>query len=128
MTTFLKKNLTSNTVIKVISFIIGYGVWSFFGNARIIQKEVHVPICFYNENPEYAIQSPESIAVLVEGKRSDIYQLDLKQLAVHIDAASLKNGINLLAVTEKQLFLPDTCKVVYSTPLPMMIELHTTQG
>lgn len=124
MITLLKNTILNNLTIKIFSLIIGYCLWSFLGSIYLQTNTVHVPVCFYNVagNREISAQ-PESIAIQIRGRRSDIKQCS--DLAIHINAESLTLGQHKITPLEAQLFLPKTVTMVCYKPL--IISLTVTE-
>lgn len=118
----IKNLLLSNCNLKLISLVIGYGLWFLYSQSTTIQLDYTIPVCFYAANQEIS-SAPESVVVTLQAKRSDILQCDLTNLAVHINSTKLKPGNNLIAVNEKTLFLPESIKMVYCKPQPLEIKL-----
>lgn len=102
----IKNALLSNIFLKSSSIIIGYLFWLLISDAYITNIWVEVPLCFYNNDQNIAIEAPEKIYVQLKGKRSRLYNLDKKSLAIHINAQDLKPALNSCKLTADHLFLP----------------------
>lgn len=112
----IKSLLTNKLSINVISLIMAYCVWSFMAENQTVQKNISVPVCLYNCQDLSDIDFPEKIMITLEGKRAALASLDYKQLAVHLDGELLTNGPNGITLSEKNLFLPTTIKLVNYKP------------
>lgn len=84
------------------------------GDAHKIEISMRAPISFYNEQG-LEIEAPESVGVTIFAKRKLLGQLT-RDLAVHIDAQTLHEGENKIAVSEKNLLLPSTVKLLNCYP------------
>ena len=73
----------------------------------MVTLQVTVPLCFSEGERSYAIQAPEKVAITIKGKRSDIYALDKKSLAAHINIAMLLPGKHGIVLTEQHFFLTE---------------------
>lgn len=83
--------------------------------------QVTVPLCFSEFEQSYAIQAPEKIAITVKGKRSDIYALDKKSLAAHINVSKLLPGKHGIMLTEQHFFLPKNIVLTHYKPSNLCI-------
>jgi len=78
-------------------------------------------LCFYNTEQQQ-IQAPETIQVELQGKRSDLLLLDLRALAVHINAHLLTEPLQTITISKKNLFLPDSINLVHYVPSNVTIQ------
>ncbi len=124
MQELLKKHLFNNASIKALSFIFGFLVWVLLSQSYQTTLWLKVPLCFYNQQGK-TIQAPEMISVQLQGTRADLLLLDLKQLAVHVDAHQLTQPIQSVAINSHNLFLPDSIKLVHYTPSNITITLQS---
>lgn len=127
MTSPAKKTIWSNTPLKIISLLLGYTFWYIFGSSHISSAWITVPVCFYNIPQQISLNGPESIALKIAGKRSELRALDLDNLAIHINAECLTIGKNSLTLTEQSLFLPESIKLVHYSPSNPIVELVPKQ-
>ena len=105
-----KTLVTNNLTLKVISLIMGFTFWFVWSDKQPTSCRVDVPLCVYNvpENAEF--QAPETVKIQLSGKLKDLYDLDLDNLAVHIDGSTLHQGNNQCIVKNEQLLMPDDVK------------------
>lgn len=126
MTSPTKKTMWRNTSLKFTAFLLGYTFWYVFGQSHTSTAWITLPLCFYNVPKQTMIKGPETMALKIIGKRSDLRLLDIDTLAIHINAEELTHGKNLVTITEKSIFLPESIKLVdYSLSNPT-IELIST--
>lgn len=125
MTSPTKKILWHNAPLKVISLILGYTFWYIFGHSHVTTAWVTVPLYFYNVPPATTIKAPETLFIKIAGKRSELRALDFEHLAIHIDAQTLQEGPNRLAISDARLFLPDTIKLIHYSPSNPTAEVTT---
>ncbi len=118
-----KRHIWNNIPLKVISLTLGYTFWYIFSSSHVGSLWVTVPLTFYNIPTTHSIVGPETVTVRIAGKRSEIRTLDFENIAIYVDAQSLKKGRNCLAITEEQLFLPSSIKLVHYCPSNPIIEL-----
>lgn len=119
----IKKHIQSNAMLKVVSFIIGYGLWNILSASHVYNISINAPICFYHEPTAYEIDAPASITLELQGKKNILHSINKKTLAVHIDASRLHSGPNQLIIDHTTLFLPKTINVVHYTPANIVITL-----
>lgn len=106
---------------KIAALILGYTLWIFIANYQWISHEYTVPVCFYQTH-ERTIQAPETIQIKVTGPRSHMHYLNHRQLAIHVDLSSYKDGDHEILLDEANLFLPEPLKLVEL--IPSVISLH----
>lgn len=122
----IHKIVLNNLTLKIVAFIIAYGCWSLLNQSRIVQIETNVPLCFYNGKTTDTISAPETIAITLAGKATDMRSLNFEQIACHINMAELHAGDNPLRVTKETLFLPESINLVHYYPSNGCIIMHTT--
>ncbi|HEB41563.1 MAG TPA: hypothetical protein ENI08_00915 [Candidatus Dependentiae bacterium] len=120
----LKKTLYSNAPLKAIALILGYSFWYILSHGHTTAIWLDVPLSFYAIPPHLILHAPDTVAINLAGKRTDLYNLDKNQLAVHVDAHELFPGYNNLSITAETLFLPDTIKLVHYKPSNILIEVQ----
>lgn len=121
----LMKKIMHNAPLKVFSLILGYTFWYIFSHGQTITIEHTIPLCFYNIPKEGTLKSPETINVHLQGKRNLLSGLNMKKLAVHVDAQTLHAGNNQVVISaKKNLFLPEHIKLIHYTPAQLEAVLH----
>lgn len=118
-----KRVAWSSVPLKLISLILGYSFWYAFSHSHTTSMWVSVPVTFYNLPKHCSVIGPETIALKITGRRSDIRCLDFEHLALTVNAEHLKKGKNLLNVDEEQLLLPHSIKLLHYNPSNPIIEL-----
>lgn len=121
----IKNLLLNNIVLKVISSIIGITFWFIISQSHTMQLHLQIPVSFYNQRADVAIDAPETIQVTLRGLRANLQLLDLESLAVHIDAHTLLEGPNAMIVNHATLFLPEHINVVHYSPLNSVINVQS---
>ncbi len=116
----LKKLVTTSSVVKITSCIIGFCFWFILSDFRAIEITYTVPISFYNDE-HYSIEAPETITVQLKGHKTDFYAADLTSLTAIVDLKQLHEGTNHIILTEENLFLPPEIKLVHYTPLNIVV-------
>ncbi len=125
ITSTLHKSLRSNVTLKTLSLIFGFVVWCMLSEYQTITLEQTIPVCFYNAD-NLTITANEEIQVTLSGKRSTIYWFDKEQLALHIDAHTLHMGHNIISITPKAIFLPETIKLIDYSPSALAVTVEQT--
>lgn len=111
----LRKALTSNYVHKVCSLIIGIAIWGVVSSMHEDRLTLEIPLCFYTTKNTAAPMphAPSKIIVTLQGKRAVLKQFTgNKSLAAHVDIAKIGNSGMIPQITDKNLLLPKTIKVV----------------
>lgn len=121
-----KTLITNNLTLKVISLIMGFTFWFVWSDKQPTSCRVDVPLCVYNVPEHAAFQAPETVKVELCGKLKDLYDLDLDNLAIHIDGSTLHEGNNQCIVKNEQLLIPDDVKMTHCAPSNIMISYNET--
>lgn len=116
--------ITSNLTLKVLSLIMGYTFWFTWSQTQTTSYKLNVPLCVYNVPDTAQFTAPETVKVQISGKLQDLYDLDLDNLAVHIDGATLHEGNNQCVVQNEQLFVPDAIKMTHCAPSNILISYN----
>lgn len=119
----IKNLFLSNAPLKVISFILGYSSWYLLGTAHTHTIWKTIPLSFYDVPQQHTVNAPESVTILLSGKRAHLRNLNEKHLAAHINGHDLKQGTHPITLTTQELFLPDSIKLVHYTPTTILIEV-----
>lgn len=114
-----KSHPLNNLSLKILALVFGYTLWKSMSEAHKVEVSMRAPISFYNEHG-LVIDCPESVAVTLFAKRHAISQLT-RDIALHIDANTLEEGENSIAINEKNLLLPDTVKLLNCTPQRLLV-------
>lgn len=120
-----KNNLVRNIPHKIFALVIGYHLWLMVSSLVPAHRWLEVPLCFYATPQDITIQAPETIRLALAGSRTDLYHLDTKILAVHIDSHALTPGSHTLTLSQEQLLLPRTVHVAHWSPSNMEIIAYT---
>lgn len=124
MTSLVTKILKANTSLKIASLIMGYLMWSFVGQYYPIQVSLAIPLAFYSIPDAFTIDAPDTINIMLSGKRMFFDQLSLADLSAHIHAGKFREGTHALSISADTLFLPPGISVVHYTPSPLVINVH----
>lgn len=115
------KILQNNHFLKAIAFIIGSLLWSIMSESHRSHITLPIPLYVYNHASGMKIDGPESITVTLAGPRIALRKLDYTQLGAHVDANLLHAGKNTIALTARDLLLPDDIILVKYTPVHLML-------
>lgn len=115
----MKNSLT----LKLLSLFAGIGLWSVIGKIHTTTRTLQVPVTFYG--PQKNMEAPEYVTVLLAGKRADLYAIDTKSLALHINTDDLVCGENVLMPSTEQLFLPAQIKLVHWKPINAVVTVRS---
>lgn len=116
-----------NAPLKIVSLMLGYGFWHLFGSTHLITSWHTIPLTFYNTTNSFSIDAPETVYVQLKGTRTHISYLDEKNLAIHIDGNTLNIGNNCLDITNHDLLLPASIKMIDYRPTNIIVRVsHAT--
>lgn len=111
------------SLVKILSIFFGITLWYLFRQASYDTISVEIPVCFYNLSPSMNIKAPSTINITLAGTRKELQNLDLPQLALHLDATRFSKPRTYVAIESQHLFLPTAIKLVRYSPAPVLIEL-----
>lgn len=117
----LKNLFLANASLLSISFLLGYSFWYIASYNHIVSLQFTIPLCFSELPTSYTIHAPEKIMVTLMGKRSDLYALERKTLAAHININKLLPGKHGIILTEQHLFLPKNIFLTQYKPANLFI-------
>ena len=118
-----KRILLSNTVLKIVSIIVGYSFWYIMSSNNNVTIETTVPLSFTYDTTEYSVDAPENITITLQGKRLDIYNIEISTCAAHIDITHHTPGKYAVMLKEKHLFLPSSITLLHYNPSPLFIDI-----
>jgi hypothetical protein len=126
-TLVLKNLFLSNASLKIICLFFGYSFWYIASFEHIITLQINIPLCFTEISDNYQIDAPEKIDITIKGKRSDMYALEKKSLAAHVNINKLLPGKRSIIITEQHLFLPKTITLVQYKPSNLTFTISETK-
>jgi len=112
----IKNILLHHNFTRITSCIIGYALWAFIAQYQHMTVEQNVPICFYQQQPHLSIDSPDTIKLVIAGRRSTLYHFDTDNRAIHLDASQFKVGEHEIKLSRDNLFLPENINLLYLKP------------
>ncbi len=121
----LNKELTSRSLLNVLACAAGYSLWYLFSQSTVITVSLPFHVYVYNTQEQESLQAPPLVTITMQGRRSDIHYYITHHCDIHLDRESLNVGKNLVVLTENNLFLPPTLKLLHYSPLlvPIIISL-----
>jgi hypothetical protein len=114
--------------LAIISLFLGYSFWYIATYNQTVILQFSVPLCFAANTRNYTIQAPETIDITINGQRKNIYALDKKSLAVHINISKLLPGKHGIIITDQHLFLPKNISLVEYKPNNLTITISETMN
>lgn len=124
MKAIIKNALLNNLTLKVISLILGYSFWQSCSNTQTVHTTFTIPVCFYNTAETHKLEAPDHIEVTLQATRAQLNDLNIDDLAVHIDTQTLHAGPNALNVCNDTLLLPSSVKLVHYTPTNVVVTVN----
>lgn len=113
--------LLNNSTLKISACIIGFLLWSILNESQRARVTVTVPVCFYNVPANGTLKAPEQIEVTLSGTHSQLRNLDVQALAIHINAAQLQEGNNVIDMGAEHLLLPPEINLVKYKPIHLIL-------
>lgn len=112
---------TNNLSLKIIAVILGYTFWAIISTRQTTERWIEVPLCFFSVPDTLRIEAPEAVNIAFSGSRIDLANLDITQLAIHIDSRDLTPGNQNISLSEEQLLLPSCVKITHWSPSNLII-------
>lgn len=116
-----KQHPLNNLSLKIIALVFGYTVWTTMSASQKITMTIKAPLSFFHDENK-TIDAPDHVSVTLCGKRSEFYTLT-RELAFHIDAELLLQGINTLFLDQSLLYLPKSVKLLSCSPQKITISV-----
>jgi len=111
---------------KVFSLILGYCLWFWIAQYQAVSQSYQANIYFYDTQNKQ-ITAPNSVQVVLQGSRKDIYHFNPEHLAIHLDGSTYSQNTHEIPLTKENLFLPDTIKLIDLTPSHISIHVNPTE-
>ena len=124
MKTLTRIRFSNKIIDKIFALIFGFALWTIFAANNTKDIWIQVPLCFYNTDDNIICNGPETVKVHLCAKRVALKNIDTKNLAIHVDSQKLSLGESNLHVTEQDLFLPDSIKLVDYTPCNIVVNVE----
>ena len=115
-----KQHPLNNLSLSIVSLILGYTLWQALSQPHKIATKLSVPVSFYNTQGT-TLEAPENVTVALHGTRKELYKL-AHNLAVHIDAQAVPSGESSVSLNEKNLFLPESVRLLHYVPKELLIK------
>ncbi len=119
------KNINNKILDKIIALFMGVFIWTIFSGSSLKNIWLEVPLCFYNTNDNIICKGPESIKINLVAKRENLRNLDINNLAVHVDAQKLTENHSALQITEQDILLPASIKLVNHIPSNIIVSVES---
>lgn len=116
----IKKIITYNHNLKVVSAFIGFSMWYGLIHMVPMQYSYRVPICFDDEL-EHVECSSDTITITLSSIKAHFYGLDKQNLAFHITKQDILSEKNTICVHAEKLLLPPSFKLIDCCPATITI-------
>ncbi len=121
----IKSIISNNHVLKVLSLIFGYGIWTLVtSNQQTTLVLKGVPLYFYNTGDTLIKSAPETIAIEIMAKRKVLQALDKQSIAVTLNAQDLSDGKQVVVLENEHLLLPSTVILTNTIPSNITIDIE----
>ena len=115
--------LLSKPMLKLNALILGFCVWFVISQDHIVTITRQVPLSFYNQPKNSQLYAPESISVTSFGPKNHLNQTFHSDYALHINLKSYHQGNHEIELTQDDLFLPQTIKLLQLKPSMVQIKI-----
>lgn len=118
----IKNYLALKFPLKLVSVLFSYALWCIMSSSQIVHHSYQATLTFYNAPASTTITAPETVTVVLQGKRSILRHVNPDRLTAHIDAQTLKKGTHHLQLDNATIFLPESIKLVHYSPTPITVQ------
>ena len=115
--------ILSRPMLKVHAVILGFSIWFIISQSHIVSTTRTVPLSFYHQRKNRQIYAPEAISITAFGPKGHLNQLFHSEYAVHINLNSYKPGTHKIELSQEDLFLPQTVKLLQLNPSIIQIKI-----
>lgn len=124
LTARLKRALTENIHLKILSLFIAIVLWAIVSGERNAEWSYLVPLEVVNNPPELIITNniPNFLDLRLQGSQSFIKGLNPKDMAVQLDLSRLEAGSNIFPITAENVKVPRGAAVSRINPSYITIE------
>lgn len=119
----IKNIILHHNFTRIAACIIGYTLWAFIAQYQHMTVEQEVPICFYQEQSNLMLNGPDTIKLIISGRRSTLYHFDTDNSAIHLDASQFKIGTHEIKLSRENLFLPENINLLHLKPSYITIKI-----
>ena len=119
----LKNLCLNNAPLAIISLLLGYSFWYIASYNQIVTLQLDVPLCFSALPAHVTVHAPEKITITVSGPRANMYCVEEKTLAAHVNINKLLPGKHGIILTEQHLFLPKNIALTNYKPANLCITI-----
>ncbi len=119
-----KNTIPNNIILKLLSLILGYIIWSIMSQSHITTVKSSILLFFYNIPEKIKILAPKQVTIQLRGTKKVLHSLTAAPLAAHINAQTLHQGDNLILLSKTTLFLPKHVELLHTIPSPIVVSLE----
>ncbi|MEJ5227272.1 CdaR family protein [Thermodesulfovibrio sp.] len=118
MNRFMRKMLTENTAIKVISIMISLFLWFFVTFKGQTETSIEVPLELKNTPAEMEVlrQSVKKITVSISARERILKDIAQNDVRVIVDISNVKLGENSIPITKSSVKLPRGVEILRIDP------------
>lgn len=121
----LRAMVFNNVLLKMVSLIIAFMLWSFLMLERKSEVTLNIPIRIENvpDNLVIVEPPPPDIRVAVRGSRTQLRSINEALMPYRIDLAGFRAGETTIDVIPDKINLPRGLRIVHVNPTKITIEL-----
>lgn len=115
--------LLSRPMLKINALVLGFCLWFIISQNQIITITKTVPLSFYNQQKNTQLYAPDTVTITSFGPKNHLNQLFHSEYAVHMNLKSYQTGSHKIELTQENLFLPTTIKLLQLKPSMIQIKI-----
>ena len=121
----LRRLLTENLSLKVLSVILGFFLWLFVKGSTREEVAVVVPVELEKVPSKLCVRdiNPPSVTVRLRGVLHQLNRLRIEELSVRLDMSDAQPGVNTFLLRSEDFSLPPGIEVLRISPAEVRVKL-----
>ena len=124
MKSLIKSIFQTKLLLKAIAILYAYFLWLLISQSFFTSKQINIPVILYDIPEQFDVDSPQSIDIIVKGRRFDMRNFIVQNPSLHIDAKSLVPGNQRHVISEEHILLPEEIKLIDYNPSVLNIKVN----
>lgn len=115
--------LLSNWMTKLYAVVFGFSIWLIVSQSHIVSITKTVSLSFYNQPKNTQVYAPETVTISTFGPKQNLTQTFGAEYAVHINLSNYPLGTHQIELSQQDLFLPPSIKLLQLKPSMLQIKI-----
>ena len=110
-------------MLRIHAVLLGFSIWFIISQHHVVSTTRTVALSFYNQPKNTRLYAPENITISSFGPKSHLNQLFHSEYALHVNLSGYKAGTHTIELTQEDLFLPQSVKLLQLNPSIIQIKI-----